>query len=161
VAWSNEQHSHRSVEEHNKNWILTATALAETLTANFPKMNLTLHLAISSAASHTHTHEGVSRSFRTGHLEREQEMVQLSTTSCSYIVILWVSIVNFAAITLCVASQWVFIVVSVYFVIDSVRKLLDTHSYSVCVCVCTRTHTHIHRENIVCHIDAHIKPLFI
>jgi succinate-acetate transporter protein len=35
-------------------------------------------------------------------------------------------LVSFAAITLCVASQRVFIVVSVYFVIDSVRKLLDT-----------------------------------
>jgi hypothetical protein len=37
--------------------------------------------------------------------------------------------VSFAAITVCVASQRVFIVVSVYFVIDSVRKLLDTPSY--------------------------------
>jgi hypothetical protein len=37
--------------------------------------------------------------------------------------------VSFAAITLCVASQRVFIVVSVYFVIDSVRKLLDTPPY--------------------------------
>jgi hypothetical protein len=37
--------------------------------------------------------------------------------------------VNFAAITLCVASQQVFIVVGVYFVIDSVLKLLDTPSY--------------------------------
>jgi hypothetical protein len=37
--------------------------------------------------------------------------------------------VSFAAITLCVASQRVFIVVSVYFVIDSVQKLLDTLSY--------------------------------
>jgi hypothetical protein len=37
--------------------------------------------------------------------------------------------VSFAAITLCVASQRVFIVVNVYFVIDSVRKLLDTPSY--------------------------------
>jgi hypothetical protein len=36
--------------------------------------------------------------------------------------------VSFAAITLSVASQRVFIVV-VYFVIDSVRKLLDTPSY--------------------------------
>jgi hypothetical protein len=36
--------------------------------------------------------------------------------------------VSFAAITLCVASQRVFIVV-IYFVIDSVRKLLDTSSY--------------------------------
>jgi hypothetical protein len=32
--------------------------------------------------------------------------------------------------TLCVASR-VFIVVSVYFVIDSVRELLDTPSYNV------------------------------
>jgi len=35
--------------------------------------------------------------------------------------------VSFATITLCVASQRVFIVV--YFVIDSVRKLFDTLSY--------------------------------
>jgi hypothetical protein len=35
--------------------------------------------------------------------------------------------VSFAAITLYVASQRVFIVISVYFVFDSVRKLLDTH----------------------------------
>jgi hypothetical protein len=37
---------------------------------------------------------------------------------------------SFAAITLCVASQRVFIIVVVYFVIDSVRKLLDTPSYN-------------------------------
>jgi hypothetical protein len=37
--------------------------------------------------------------------------------------------VSFAAITLCVASRRVFIVI-VYFVIDSVRKLLDTPSYA-------------------------------
>jgi hypothetical protein len=37
--------------------------------------------------------------------------------------------VSFAAITLCVASQRVFIVVSVYIFIDSVRKRLDTLSY--------------------------------
>jgi hypothetical protein len=40
--------------------------------------------------------------------------------------------VSFAAITLCFASQLVFVVVVVvvvvYFVIDSVRKLLDIHS---------------------------------
>jgi hypothetical protein len=42
--------------------------------------------------------------------------------------------VSFAAITICVASQRVFIVVVVvvvYFVIDSVRKLLDTPSYFI------------------------------
>jgi hypothetical protein len=37
--------------------------------------------------------------------------------------------VSYAAITLCVASHRVF-VVDVYFVIDSVRKLLDTPSYA-------------------------------
>jgi hypothetical protein len=37
--------------------------------------------------------------------------------------------VSFAAVTLCVASQRVLNVV--YFVIDSVRKLLDTPSYTL------------------------------
>jgi hypothetical protein len=75
-------------------------------------------------------YDGVSKSFRTGRLERELQMVQLSATRCSCIAILWLSLVSFAAITLCVASQRVFIVVSTYFVMDSVRKLLDTPSYA-------------------------------
>jgi hypothetical protein len=42
--------------------------------------------------------------------------------------------VSFAAITLCVAFQRVFIVVIVvYFVMDSVRKLLNTPSYSLLI----------------------------
>jgi hypothetical protein len=41
--------------------------------------------------------------------------------------------VSFAAITLYVASERVFIVVSVYFIMDSVRKLLDTPWYCVTV----------------------------
>jgi hypothetical protein len=73
-------------------------------------------------------YKGVSKSFRTGRLELELQMVQLSDTRCSCIAILWVSIVSFAAITLCVASQLVFVVVSIYFVINPVRKLLDTFS---------------------------------
>jgi hypothetical protein len=60
--------------------------------------------------------EGVSKSFRTGCLERELQMVQLSATRCSCISILWVSLVSFTAITLCFASQRVFIVDVVYFV---------------------------------------------
>jgi hypothetical protein len=72
------------------------------------------------------TYDVVSESFRTGRLERELQMVQLSATSCSYIATLRVSLVSFATVTLCVASQRVFIVV--YFVINSVRKLLDTPS---------------------------------
>jgi hypothetical protein len=55
-------------------------------------------------------------------------MLQLSFTRCSCIAVLWVSLTSFGAITLCIASQRVFIVVSVYFIIDSVRKLLDTTS---------------------------------
>jgi hypothetical protein len=71
-------------------------------------------------------YEGVSKSFRTGRLERELQMVELSGTKCSCITILWVSLVSFAAITLGVASQRMFIV---YFVIDSVREILHTPSY--------------------------------
>jgi hypothetical protein len=72
-------------------------------------------------------YEGVTKSFRTGRLERELQMVQLPATRCSCIAILLVSLVSFAAITLCVASQRVF-VLSVYFIIHSVRKLLDIPS---------------------------------
>jgi hypothetical protein len=61
-------------------------------------------------------YEGVSRSSGTGPLEQELQMVQLSATRFSCIAILWVSLVNFAAITLCVASQQVILNVSVYFV---------------------------------------------
>jgi hypothetical protein len=55
-------------------------------------------------------------------------MVQLSATRCICIAILWVIVVSFTAITFCAASR-VLIVVSIYFVIDSVRKLMDTPSY--------------------------------
>jgi hypothetical protein len=37
------------------------------------------------------SYEGVSKSFRTGRLEPELQMVQLSATRCSSIAILWVS----------------------------------------------------------------------
>jgi len=75
-------------------------------------------------------YEGVTKSFRIGRLERELKMVQLYATRYSFIAILWVSLVSFAALTLFVDSQWLFIVVSIYFVIESVRKRLDTHLYS-------------------------------
>jgi hypothetical protein len=73
-------------------------------------------------------YEDVTRSFRTGRLEQELQMVQLSATRCSCISILSVSLVIFAAIMLCIVSQRVFIV-AVYFLIDSVRKLLDVPFY--------------------------------
>jgi hypothetical protein len=76
-------------------------------------------------------YESVSKCFRTGRLERELRMVLLSATRCSCIAILWVSPTSFAAITLYVTSQRAIPKVSAYFVIDSVRKLLDTHPYSV------------------------------
>jgi hypothetical protein len=50
-------------------------------------------------------YEGISKSFRIGRLARELQMAQLSATRCSCIAIFWVSLVSFAAITLCVASQ--------------------------------------------------------
>jgi hypothetical protein len=56
--------------------------------------------------------------------------VQVSATRYSCFTILWVSLVSFSAITLCVASQRVFII-DVYFVINSVRKLYDTPSYVI------------------------------
>jgi hypothetical protein len=55
----------------------------------------------------------VSRNFRTGRLKQELQMVQLSANRCSCIAILWASLVSFVAITLCVASRRVFIVISV------------------------------------------------
>jgi hypothetical protein len=67
-------------------------------------------------------YEGVSKSLRTGRLERELQVVHLFTTRCSCITILCISLVSFATITLCVAC-------CCYFVIDSVRKLFDTPYY--------------------------------
>jgi hypothetical protein len=61
--------------------------------------------------------ESVSKSFRTGRLELELQMVQLSATRCSCIAISRFSLGSFAAITLCVASQRVF-VVCFYFVMN-------------------------------------------
>jgi hypothetical protein len=77
-------------------------------------------------------YESVFKSFRTGRLERELQMIKLSATRWSCVAILWVSLVSFISITRCVASQRVFIFVSLYFIIDSVRKLLDTPSYFSC-----------------------------
>jgi len=69
-------------------------------------------------------YEGVSKKVSgLAALERELQMLQLSATRCSCIV----SLMTFAAITLCVTSQRESVV---YFVIDSVRKLLDTPSYA-------------------------------
>jgi hypothetical protein len=67
---------------------------------------------LSVVCSVLNIHEGVSKSFRTGRLARELQMVQPSATKCICIATLWISLVSFAAITLCVASQRMFIVIS-------------------------------------------------
>jgi hypothetical protein len=100
-------------------------------------------------------YEGVSKSFRTGGMERELQMEQLSATRFNCIAILWVSLVSFATTPLG-AIAWVSVVSFVtiilwrgqqrvisklreYFVIDSVRKLLDASSYTVHVWMNMRT----------------------
>jgi len=55
---------------------------------------------------------------------------QLSATRCCCIAVLLVTLVNFAGITPCVAFQRVFTLVSLYFVIDSVRKI-SIHSHNI------------------------------
>jgi hypothetical protein len=52
-----------------------------------------------------------TKSFRSGRLEGELQMTQLFATRCSCIAILWVSLVSFFSITLCAASQRVFIII--------------------------------------------------
>jgi hypothetical protein len=65
------------------------------------------NLTVASQMNRTSdkVYEDVSKSVRTGRLERELQMVQLSATRCSCVAILWVSLVSFAAIALYVASQ--------------------------------------------------------
>jgi hypothetical protein len=75
-------------------------------------------------------YEGVPKSFRTGFLERELQMGHLSASRCSCIVVLWVSLVSFANITLCVASQRVFVVISLS---TQSGKILDTASYNAII----------------------------
>jgi hypothetical protein len=77
-------------------------------------------------------YEFVSKSFRTGRLEWELQMVQLSATGCSCILILSVSLVSFSTITFLLLFNecFVVVVVVVYVVIGSVRKLLDILSYA-------------------------------
>jgi hypothetical protein len=66
-------------------------------------------------------YEGVSKSFQIGLMEEVLQMLQLSATRCSCIAVLWVGLVSFAAITFCVASQRMFIVV--YFVMTQFGNL--------------------------------------
>jgi hypothetical protein len=120
-------------------------------------------ILVSTGLYHSHnpSYMGVSKSSRNGRLEQELKMVQLSATRCSYIAILWVSLVSFAAITTCIASQQVFIVVSLYFVNDSIRKLLDTPSY---IYFCFQVSSHFDRPKAVLQLSAvrpNLDPLVI
>jgi hypothetical protein len=123
VKWLTGSHKPKHTtqfESHSRHWLPWIVPSLSCVCPLHP--SVIFHGLVSSGL-----YEGVSKSFRTGRLERELQMVQLSATRCGCIAILWVSLVSFAAITLCVASQRVFVVV-VCFVIDSVRKLLDTPS---------------------------------
>jgi hypothetical protein len=79
-------------------------------------------------------YKAVSKSFRTDHLERELQMVQLSATMCSFITILWVSIVSFVAITVCVASQRKFIVVLISLSTQSGNFWIHFCMLTSCLC---------------------------
>jgi hypothetical protein len=67
-------------------------------------------------------YESVPKSFRTGRLERELQMVQLCATRCSCIAILWVSLVSFAVITLRVASQRCLLLLLLLFILLSTQS---------------------------------------
>jgi hypothetical protein len=95
---------------------------------------VTWHVSEWCKELYSERYEGVSESFRTDRLQRELQMVQRSATRCSCIAILWVGLVSFAAMTICVASQRVIPKVSVYFVIDSVWKLFG---YTLVSCYVT------------------------
>jgi hypothetical protein len=69
-------------------------------------------------------YESVSKSVRTGRLERELQMVQLSATGCNCIAILWVSLVSFFRHnpSCCFSTSVYYCCLFIY----PVRKLLDT-----------------------------------
>jgi hypothetical protein len=79
---------------------------------HFPSKHLQLTIHSNPITWPCLVYEGAPRSFRTGSLERELQMVEPFATRCSFIAILWVSLVCFTAITLCVAFQWEFIFIS-------------------------------------------------
>jgi hypothetical protein len=94
---------------------------------------------------HTRARECVTKSLRTGSLERELQMVQLSATRCNFIAILWVSLVSYAAITLCVATQQVFIFIS----LSTQSGNFRIHPcVCVCVCVCVRERERHRKRNM-------------
>jgi hypothetical protein len=89
---------------------------------------------------HTYIHTNIHKRLypKVSGLAACSENYKWYSCRCSCIVILWIILVSFGAITLWRGQQRVIPKVSGYFVIDSVRKLLDTTSY-----IHTNTLTHI------------------
>jgi hypothetical protein len=106
-----ETHFYPLLSDLPENWAITASWILIKKIRSEPWLSFLLY-------------KGVSKSFRTGRLERELQIVHLSATTYSCIAISWVSLLSFAANTLCLL-----VIVVVYFVIESVRKLSDTSSY--------------------------------
>jgi hypothetical protein len=104
-------------------------------TSIHPSIHPSIHIYIHTYI-HTYNYIGVSKRFRTGRQERELQMVQLSATRCSCIAILWVSLVSFAATTLCVPSQRVLLLLS--FISLSTKS----GNFWIHPRACVRAHTH-------------------
>jgi hypothetical protein len=68
--------------------------------------------------------------------------------------------VSFVAITFCVASQQVLIVVSTYFITDSVQKLLETPS-CMTTSILTLSSTDVNTYEITCTYHIHIKLFYV
>jgi hypothetical protein len=99
---------------------------------------------VSQLSLHTHTHTGgCIQKFPDWPLVVRTAMVQLSATRCSCIAILWVSLVSFAARTLCFASQRVFIVV-----ISLSTQSRNFRTYPR-VCVCVKYYIVPHAESLL------------
>jgi hypothetical protein len=101
----------------------------------------------------TTNYEGVSKSFRTGRLERELQMVQLSATRCSCII-LWVSLESFATTTLCIASQRVIIIIIIIIIIYLFRYRLSPETLVLYL------HRHENLKSFFCS-DLHLYSCFM
>jgi hypothetical protein len=98
---------HTSILEYKSNAVLTFSVLFFKVVRYssvilFGYTAVSLYVTSPNAVMESDLYEGVSKRSQTGRLERELQMVQLSASRCSCIAILWVSLVSFVAITLCV-----------------------------------------------------------
>jgi hypothetical protein len=98
--------------------------------------------------TYVQTNIRVSKSFRTGRLERELQLVQISATRCNCIAVWWVLLPNPLCCFLTSVCCCCCCCCCCWFRYDPVRKLLDTPSY-------THTHTHTH-----IYIHAHMEQVY-